>query len=134
MNLNESASYEKITWYLIIVMFLLSIVPRAEAGFVPYEIITLAQGDRNTDLEKIRKVLEIKAVSERLKQLGFTKDEIQMRLEQLSDQQIHHLALKLDELKVGQDDFLGVIIALLIIAILVVVLLNLTGHKVIITR
>lgn len=125
---------KKITWYLIIVMFLLSIVPRAEAGFVPSEIITLAQGDRNTDLEKIRKVLEIKAVSERLKQLGFTKDEIQMRLEQLSDQQIHHLALKLDELKVGQDDFLGVIIALLIIAILVVVLLNLTGHKVIITR
>ncbi len=125
---------KKITWYLIIVMFLLSIVPRAEAGFVPSEIMTLAQGDRNTDLDKIRKVLEVKAVSERLRQLGFTKDEIQMRLEQLSDQQIHHLALKLDELQVGQDDFLGVIIALLIIAILVVVLLNLTGHKVIITR
>ncbi len=125
---------KKITWYLIIVMFLLSIVPRAEAGFVPSEIMTLAQGDRNTDLDKIRKVLEVKAVSERLRQLGFTKDEIQMRLEQLSDQQIHHLALKLDELQVGQDDFLGVIIALLIIAILVIVLLNLTGHKVIITR
>lgn len=125
---------KEITWFLIIMMSILSIVPRVEAGFVPSEIIALTQTERNADLEKIQKVLEIKAISERLKQFGFTKEEIQMRLEQLSDQQIHQMALKLDELKVGQDDVLGVIIALLVIAILVVVLLNLTGHKVIITR
>lgn len=125
---------KEITWFLIIMMSILSIVPRVEAGFVPSEIIALTQTERNADLEKIQKVLEIKAISERLKKFGFTKEEIQMRLEQLSDQQIHQMALKLDELKVGQDDVLGVIIALLVIAILVVVLLNLTGHKVIITR
>ncbi len=125
---------KEITWFLIIMMSILSIVPRVEAGFVSSEIIALTHTERNADLEKIQKILELKAISERLKQLGFTKEEIQMKLEQLSDQQIHQLALKLDELKVGQDDFLGVIIALLVIAILVVVLLNLTGHKVIITR
>ena len=58
-------------------------------------------------------------VSERLRQLGFTQEEIQARLGQLSDQQIHQLALNLDEVKVGGDG-LGVVIAVLVIAILVV--------------
>jgi hypothetical protein len=125
---------KQLTWYLVIAMFIISIAPRVEAGLAPSEIIAIAQVDRNADIEKIQKVIELKAISERLKQFGLTEDEIQKRLEQLSNQQIHQIALKLDELKVGQDDVLGVIIALLIIAILVVVLLNLTGHKVIITR
>ncbi|MBE0425510.1 MAG: PA2779 family protein [Nitrospirae bacterium] len=125
---------KQLTWYLVIAMFIISIAPRVEAGLAPSEIIALAQVDRNSDLEKIQKVLEVKAISKRLKQFGLTEDEIQKRLEQLSDQQIHQIALKLDELKVGQGDVLGVIIALLIIAILIVVLLNITGHKVIITR
>jgi hypothetical protein len=75
----------------------------------------------------------MKAVKERLSQLGFSHDEIQSKLSQLSDQQIHQIALQLDDLKVGQDA-LGVIIALLVIAILIVVLLKLTGHKVIVTK
>lgn len=71
-------------------------------------------------------------VKERIANLGFTHDEIQSRLSDLNDQQLHKLALQLDSLKVGGDDGLGIIIALLIIAILVVLLIRLTGHKVII--
>jgi urease accessory protein UreE len=67
-------------------------------------------------------------------QFGLTQDEVQKRLTQLSDRQIHQIALQLDDLKIGQDDVLAVIIALLFIAILVVVLLKLTGHKVIVTK
>jgi hypothetical protein len=70
-------------------------------------------------------------VKERLENLGFTKDEIQKRLSQLNDEQIHNLALNLDQLKVGGDG-LGVIVALLVIALLVVVLIYLTKHRVII--
>ncbi|MBI4687786.1 MAG: hypothetical protein HY756_08415, partial [Nitrospirae bacterium] len=55
------------------------------------------------------------------------------RISQLSDQQVHQLALNLDEIKAG-DDGLGIIIALLVIAILVVLLIQLTGHKVVITK
>jgi hypothetical protein len=49
----------------------------------------------------------------------------------MTDAQIHQLATNLDEVRVGGDG-LGVVIALLVIAILVVVLLQLTGHKVIV--
>lgn len=122
-----------IAWYLVIVVFIISIVPRVDAGLAPSEVIALTEADRTADLEKIQKFLEIKAVGERLKQLGLTQEEIQKRLTQLSDQQIHQLALQLDDLKIGQDA-LGIIIALLVIVILVVVILQLTGHKVIVTK
>jgi hypothetical protein len=123
-----------ISWYMIIAMFIIGIAPRVDAGLAPSEIIALAQLERGADIEKIQKVIEVKAISERLKQFGLTQDEVQARLTQMSDQQIHQVALQLDSLKVGQSDALFVIIAILVIAILVVVLLKVTGHKVIITK
>jgi hypothetical protein len=124
---------KQISWYLVVAMFIISVAPRVEAGLAPSEIIALAQAERAADFEKIQKVLEIKAISQRLTQFGLTNDEIQSRLSQLSDQQVHQIALQLDDLKVGQDDALGLIIALLVIAILVIIILKLTGHKVIIS-
>ncbi len=122
-----------ISWYLVAAMFIISIAPKVDAGFSPSEILALSQVERTADLQKIQKVLEVKAVSERLKQFGLTQDEIQARLVNLSDQQIHQVALQLDDLKIGRGDALGVIIALLVIAVLVVVLLKLTGHRVIVS-
>jgi hypothetical protein len=125
---------KQISWYLVVAMFIIGIAPRVDAGLSPSEIIVLSQTDRAADIAKIQKVLELKAVSERLTQLGLAQEEIKNRLDQLSDQQIHQAALQLDDLKVGQGDVLGFIIALLVIAILVVILLNLTGRKVFITK
>ena len=123
-----------VTWYLVIVMFIIGIAPKVDASLVQSEMISLMRVDKEADLEKIQKFLEIKAVSKRLEQLGFTSEEVQKKLNQLSDQQIHQIALQLDDLRIGKDDALGVIIALLVIAILVVLLLQLTGHKVIVTK
>jgi hypothetical protein len=125
---------KSVSWYLVIAMFLIAIAPRVDAAMVPSEIIALSQTDRAADLEKIRQTLELKAVGERLRQLGLSQEEVKTRLAELSDHQIHQIALQLDEIKIGQGDVLGVIIALLVIAILVVVLLKLTGHRVFVTR
>jgi len=117
--------------YLAFAMFILGIVPRVDAGFVTSDIISHPQIDRTADLQRIQKALETKMVRERLENLGFTGDEIQKRISQLSDAQIHSLALNLDQLKVGSDG-LGVVVALLVIAFLVVVLIYLTKHRVIV--
>jgi hypothetical protein len=122
-----------ISWYLVVAMFIIGIAPKVDAGLSPSEIIALQQVDRTADLQKIQKVIEVKAVNERLRQLGLTQDEIQQRLGLLSDQQIHQAALQLDELTVGQGDALGVIIAVLVIVILIIVILKLTGHRVIVS-
>jgi hypothetical protein len=125
---------KQVTWYLVVAMFIIGIAPRVDAGFAPSEIIALSTADRNTDINKIRNFIEVKAVGDRLKQLGFTQEEIKNRLNQLGDQQIHQTALQLDDLKTGQGDALGLGIAVLMIAILVVILFNLIWHKATITR
>jgi hypothetical protein len=118
--------------YLACAMFIIGIAPRVDASFVPSSVLPLAQTDRAADLASIQKVLEVKMVKERLADLGLTHQEIQSRLSQLSDQQLHRTAQQLDNLKVGGDDGLGILIAVLVIAVLVVLLLQLTGHRVLV--
>jgi hypothetical protein len=121
-----------ITWYLVVAMFVIGITPRVFAGFSPSELIGLSPADRSSALQKIQKFLEMKMVGERLKDFGFTPDEIRSRLNQLSDPQVHQLAMQIDNLKVGGNDALGILVALLVIAILVVILVWLLGHRIVI--
>jgi len=120
-----------IVWYLVMAMFVIGITPRVYAGFSPSEAIGLSP-DRPSDLLKVQKFLEMKMVIDRLKEYGLTREEIQARLDQLSDPQIHQLALKVDDLRVAADNGLGIVIALLVIVILVIIIIMLTGHKVVV--
>jgi hypothetical protein len=113
-------------------MFVIGITPRVYAGFSPSEVMNLSSAERSADLKKVQKFLEMKMVRERLKELGLTREEIQSRMDQISDQQLHQLALKLDNLTVAGDDGLGIIIGLLVIAILVVILVLLLQHRIVI--
>jgi hypothetical protein len=122
-----------ISWCLVMAMFVMGIVPRVYAGFSPSEVIVLSEFDRATDLGKIRKILETRMIRERLEKFGFSQAEIRTRLEQLSDQQIHQLAMRLDELKVGGDGTV-VIIILLAVALGFVLYLYFTGSRVRITK
>mgnify|MGYP001588835820 CR=1 FL=1 len=122
-----------LSWYLIVAMFIIGIALRVEASFTPSQAMSIEKTDRQADLQKIQTILETKVIKQRLQDFGFSEQEIKDRFSQLSDQQIHKLALNLDELKIGKDEALGIIIALLVIAILVVILLKLTGHNIVIT-
>ena len=123
---------KSIAAYLVCAMCIIGIAPRADASFAPSGILPLARTDRTADLATLQKALEQRMVKERLANLGLTPDEVQARLGQLSDQQLHNVAQQLDSLKVGGDSGIGIIIGLLIIAILVVLLIQLTGHRVIV--
>jgi len=123
-----------ITCYLVVAMFVLGITPRLYAGFSPSEAVSILTFDRSSDLEKIRKVLEMKMVRERLKNFGFTPNEIEKKFSQLDDQQIHQLALSLDELKVGGNGWAWAVVILVLIAIGVIVYFYVTGHRVVIER
>jgi hypothetical protein len=122
-----------VTWYMILAMFLIGIAPRVEGALSPSEAVSLASPERAADLERIQRALESKKVSDRLEKLGFTGEEIQSRLQRLSDVQVHELAQKLDDLKVAGDG-VGVLIVLVLLAIFVVLYLSYTGKKVVITK
>jgi hypothetical protein len=119
--------------YLVVAMFVIGITPRVYADFSPSEIMGFAS-DRDSDLQKIQTVIEMKMVGERLKDLGFTEDEINKKLNQLSDSQLHQLALQLDELKVGGDGAATAVIIILLLAILAGLILYLTGHRIFVTK
>ena len=122
-----------VAWYMVTVMFLFGITPKVEAGFSPSEVIGQSQMDRSMDVEKIRKFLETKMIRERLHAFGFSQEEIQTRLNLLTDDQIHQVALKLDELKVAGDGAEAVIIVLLIAAV-VLLIIYLLGYRVVLKK
>ncbi|MDD5435428.1 MAG: PA2779 family protein [Nitrospira sp.] len=104
---------------------------KANAMFVtPTAVDSTVQN--STDMVKIKTFLELKIVQKRLSDFGFSGDEISNRLNQLSHDQLHHLATHIDGLDYGGDSGLSAVISILIITILVLVILQLTGHKVII--
>ncbi len=122
-----------VAWYMVTVMFLFGITPKVEAGFSPSEVIGQSQMDRSMDVEKVRNFLETKMIRERLHAFGFSQEEIQARLNLLTDDQIHQVALKLDELKVAGDGGEAVIIALLIVAV-VLLIFYLLGYRVVLKK
>ncbi len=114
-----------LVFYLVVAMFAMGIVPPLDAGFIPSEM--LGTGDsRAGDIEKVRVVLENRLVIQRLHDLGFTPHEVMARVSAMSDDQVHAVAQKLDEVNIGGE--LGVIIAVLVIVVLVLLILRLTGH------
>ena len=122
---------KSIVWFLVFSMFIIAMVPRVEAGFIPSNAINIDETQKASDLDKIQKFLETKLVSQRLEDLGFSSSEVKERLSLLSDHQLHNYAQQLDTLKVGGDG-LEVVIGVLVIIILIIVILHLTGHKVIV--
>ena len=121
-----------VTWYLVVAMFVIGITPRVYAEFSPSEVVGVPQIDRGSDLGKIQNAIETKMIGERLKQIGLTSDEVLKKLSQLSDEQIHQLALQLDELKVGGDGGWAVFGIIIVLAAIAVLVIYLTGHKVVI--
>jgi len=113
---------------LVVVMGLFGFVPRLDAAFVPSADSWPAL-DRQGDMVKVQKILEDKMVTERLRALGFTEQEISARLDQLSDQEVHALATQLDTVTAGGSTA-AVIIVILLVAILVVLVLQLSGKRI----
>lgn len=120
-----------ISFYLITAILVIGMASAAQAGLSPSELIELQKVDRAQDLQKVQKVLEMKMVKSRFEQLGFTQEEISSKLGNLSDQQLHQLANKLDSVKVGGDG-LEVLIAVLVVIILIIIILQLSGHRVLV--
>jgi CHASE3 domain sensor protein len=112
----------RLALFLAVLMGVLGMAPQSEAAFVSS---TQTAADRTRDMDVVQKALESKLVAERLKDLGYGQDEIQLRLAQLSDQEIHQLASDIDAVAPAGDG-LGILVTVLVIVILLLVILKLT--------
>ena len=112
--------------YLIVSLFVLSFPAQGWAMLLP----ATQPETRTADMTKIRTTLESSVIKQRLIDYGLTPEETSLRLESLSDEQIHQLAANLDAVQAG-GDVAGDVIFILLVVILVIVILELTGHKVV---
>lgn len=116
---------------LLATLLVVGAVWQAHAGFVPSANPAIGSAERIADLDKVQRAIETRVVKERMSALGMSGEEIKLRIDGLSDAQVHQLALRFNELNTGGES-MGMIVAVLVVAILVWAVFYLYGHRVII--
>ncbi len=127
--MRKSQYMKALSLYLVFAMFLLTMPVQGWAMFIPSSQTTNV---RQADLDIIQRTLESNIVKQRLIDLGLSSEDTMAQISRLSDEQVHQLAENLDSLQAGADDGVGVLIFLVLVAIIVVVILEATGHRVIV--
>jgi hypothetical protein len=120
--------FKSIALYLVAAMFIMTLPAQGWAMFIPSAGTAPV---READMSKIQRTLESTLIKQRLADFGLSSEEVKTRLNSLSNEQIHQFAGNLDSLQAGADG-VDALIFLLLVAILVVLILQATGHKVIV--
>jgi hypothetical protein len=118
-----------LTLYLVFAMMIISFPGQGWAMFLP---VNQDATTRQVDMTSIRKTLESTVIKQRLMDFGLSPQEAAARINTLSDEQIHQFASQLDSLQAGADGGLDFLIFLLIVAIIVVIALEASGHRVVV--
>lgn len=112
--------------YLTVAFSVLSSVSSAPAMFIPSPDEGNGANHRETDIQEIQKLLESKLIQHKLSQFGLTREEIEERLCQLDDEQIHQIASQIHTLEPGGNGA-EVLLILLLLGIVVFFILELAG-------
>jgi len=80
------------------------------------------ESSREQALRRIQGLLDHQVARDRLARMGIDRADLEKRMEKLNDQELQELSKRLDSVGVGADG-LGVIIALLVIAALVLLII-----------
>ncbi|MBV9080126.1 MAG: PA2779 family protein [Elusimicrobia bacterium] len=98
-------------------------VPRAKAMMAPTETAVAAAGaDRTADMKIIQSTLENRMVSQRLKDMGLSTEQINQKLAGLSDAQVHRVAMQIEKQNPAADDqstALTILIAVAVVALII---------------
>lgn len=86
---------------------------------------------RAEEINKIQVALENELVRAKLSAYGLTTDEVNQKLDQMTDEQIHLLAQASDDLLAGGNG-VGLVIGILVVVLLVVLIIKLMDKTVVI--
>lgn len=123
----KTTFFKLLSMYLVLALALMTLPAPGWAMFIPGgEPETLQQ-----DISGIQTSLESRVVQQRLADLGLSSEEAMARVNSLSDDQVHQFASQLDSLQAGADT-VGTLLVVLLATLIVVGVLELTGHSVIV--
>jgi hypothetical protein len=135
MILRRSKFFRLTAIALTLSVLLVAAIPAKSLAYVvgsgAFHKSGVPSSQRNSDMDKIQRVLESKIVSMRLMELGLSSEEIDSRLSKLTDEEIHQFAAQVESLYPGGNG-LGIVIAVLVIILLVIVILKISDKKIII--
>lgn len=123
----------RIIWSILLAFAVFSISPPPARAVLIESQLSGSQvvSQRVVELETVRQALEHEMVAQRLADYGFSKDEVQLKLQAMTDAQLHQLASATDTLAEGGDG-LGVVVTVLVIILLVIVILKLSDKQIIV--
>jgi hypothetical protein len=124
----KKTTFKLLSIYLVVAIVLITTPAQGWAMFIPSQTADTA---RQADMASIQKTLESTIVKQRLMDYGLSSEEAMARINKLSDEQVHQFASQLDSLQAGADDGVDALVFLLLVAILVILILEITGHHVI---
>jgi len=127
-EMRTKSFFRFLSLYLVLAMLLLTLPAQGWAMFIPSGPDASV---RQADLNSIQKTLETAVIKQRLADFGMSSEEALARINHLSDAQIHQFAANLDSVQAGADG-IDALIVILVVAILVVVFLEITGHHIIV--
>ncbi len=126
--MQKKAFFQFVSLNLVFSVFFFTLPSQSWAMFIPSG---QANSAKQSDLSTIQKTLESQVIKQRIMDYGLTPEEAMARISSMSDDQIHELAKNLDSLQAGGDG-VEALIFLVLVAIVVVLILQLTGHRVIV--
>jgi len=123
----------RLIWVILAVFAIFSSAPPpVQAALVASQLSDgQVVSQRSADLDTVRQALEHQLVSQRLADYGFSKEEVQLKLQSMSDAQLHQLASVSDSLAEGADG-LGVVVTILVIILLIIVILKISDRQIVI--
>jgi hypothetical protein len=122
MNARKSG-FRSLLYTLILTTTALFVHVSSWANLAPSGIAAEAAApgsSRAADMKTIQTALESKALRGRLKSMGLGDAEVETRLKNLSDKEIHQLASQIEAVRPG-----GLVVELLLVVVLVLVILYL---------
>jgi len=126
--MRKTLCFKMISIYLVLAIVVLTLPSQSWAMFIP---TAESVSTRQADMVTIQKTLESQVIKQRLMDYGLSSEEAMARISRLSDAQTHQLAQNLDSVQAGADG-LGAVVFVLVVAIIVVLILELTGHHIIV--
>ena len=130
MNWREEILNWPVSWLVILLSVSIALIPRwTDAAPIPSGAVS-APAAAPEELQRVLRALEQKTVAHRLAQLGLSAREVTQKIEALGDDELHALASRAAEVEAGGDGA-GAIAMVIIFALLIILLLELLGRRVI---
>ena len=121
----------RVCWPVLVAYLFIAIIPPNADAFLAQSRLSTGEivSERSADITSIQTALENKVVTQRLADYGLTPEEVDAKLDSLSDEQLHQLASLSGDVGGGM---VGVVIAVLLVILLVVLILHISDRRIVI--